>query len=379
MELLYSFMNGGSERLGAWIASDLVNSGWPVSVCATHTTDGPIRDWLAGQGVDAVGMRADDLSRIGRRWNLYRLIRSRRIEVLHVQHFSILALCYWPARLAGVRRIVVTEHNEKRIYTDSRMVRRSKYYGARADMVTVIHEGIRRYLVDELGLPGNRVRTILNGVDTCRFAPASRAPSIRRELGADPGEILVGSVARLHPAKDQGTLLRAFGRVCHTLNEPVKLVLVGDGEERERLYRLSSDLGVSERVHFTGDRTDIERVMPQLDVFVLSSQTEGVPLVLLEAMACGVPCISTDVGGIAELVDAGGGRIVPPKDTEALAAEIAGFVQAPDLRGEVGARARDATVSKFQLSNTLAAYREILRDSSDGQSGVDSRVVVSGN
>lgn len=362
MGLLYSFINGGSERLGALIAHHLAAEGWPIEICATHTLDGPVRSWLERRGVPAFGMQSGADSRIGRRWRLYRLLRRRRIEVLHVQHFSMLALCYWPARLAGVRRIVVTEHNEQLIQTNPRMIRRSRFYGTRADLVTVIHDGIRRYLVDELGIPETQVQTIRNGVDTERFAPAERDPAIRGEFGAGPDELLVGSVGRLHPDKNQRALLHGLERVRRQASTAasIRLVLIGDGDEREPLERLCAQLGLSDVVCFAGDRDDVERMVPQLDAFVLPSMTEGVPLVLLEAMACGVPCVATRVGGVPELFAGGGGRLVEPDDADALAAELAELANDAGARERLGARAREIATSRHELVDMLATYRRAL-------------------
>ncbi|MEX2575831.1 MAG: glycosyltransferase [Halofilum sp. (in: g-proteobacteria)] len=362
MAVLYSFMNGGSERLGAAIAHYLAAEGWPVEVLATHTADGPVRRWLHDNGVPAFGMDASSESALGRRWRVFRLMRSRRIEVLHVQHFSMLALCYWPARLAGVRRIVVTEHNEQLVEVDRRTIRRSRYYGARVDLITVIHNGIRRYLVDRLRIPDAQIRTIRNGVDTERFAPAVADPAVRASLGAAEGEVLIGTVGRLHPDKNQRALLEAlqYLRMEYAPSHPVKLVLIGNGDEREALEHLCARLGLSEQVQFAGDRDDIERVMPQLDLFVLPSRTEGVPLVLLEAMACGIPCVATRVGGVPELFAAGGGRLVEPGDPRELAAVLAEFVADPQAWRQLGARARAVATERHDRGGMLTAYREAL-------------------
>ena len=361
MQMLYSFVNGGSERLGALIASDLASGGWPLDVGATDIPDGPVRSWLVSKGISTIGFDRN-LGRIGRRWKLYRHLRSRRIEVLHVQHFSMLALCYWPARLARVRRIVVTEHNEEPLRIDDRLWRTSRYYGSRADLVTVIHEGLRRYLVDELGLPPDRVRTIPNGVDTTKFRPAPRDARIRAGLGAGPGDLLVGSVGRLHPFKDQRTLLHAAAQLRRNESAAARLrfVLVGDGQERENLERLCSELGIADMVHFAGDRQDIDRIMPQFDAFVLPSRTEGVPLVLLEAMACGVPCVATSVGGIPELLQDGGGRTVPPGAPEAMASTLASLVRDTGMLRAIGSRGREIATARHDITEMLASYREAL-------------------
>lgn len=360
--VLYSFENGGSERLGGWLALQLHDEGWPIEVCATHSADGPVRTWLEQAGIPAVGIDIESRSRIDRRWQIHWLMRSRRIELMHVQHVPMLALCYWPARLAGVGRIVVTEHTDEQMRSSARVASMGRRYGRRADLATVVHEGLRRYMVGELGVPPSRVRTIPNGVDTARFRPAAVDAGVRAELGAGPDDLLLGTVARLHPDKDHATLLHAFARLrADAPSLPVRLALVGDGPERAPLERLARELEITERVCFAGDREDVARIVPQLDAFVLSSCTEGVPLVLIEAMASGVPCVSTAVGGIADLLADGAGETVPPREPHALARALAALASDPARRAETGARARRTAVERHDFARVVDDYRQALR------------------
>lgn len=360
METLYSFVNGGSERIGSLLAAQFAEAGWPVEVCATHSAHGPSADWLQQVGVPTHGLDVDTLSRVGRRWRIYRLLRERQIDILHVQHFSILALCYWPARLAGVRRIVVTEHAEKLLHRTPKAERLARQYAQRADLVTVIHGGLRSRLVDHMGVAPERVRLIPNGIDHHRFQPAPPDAKCRRELGDKDNELLVGCVARLHEAKDHASLLRSLAALPQSTAHSVRLALIGDGEERHNLEQLARELRIDDRVHFLGDRDDVERLLPQLDLFVLPSKTEGVPLVLLEAMACGVPCIATSVGGVPELLDDDAGVLVPAECPEELSSALHQLLEDGERRQELARRGHTRVTSRYTLSEMVSSYADAL-------------------
>lgn len=359
VEVLYSFANGGSERIGSLLASQLAQAGWSIEVCATHSAHGPVADWLDEGGVAAHGLDVDAASRIGRRWRIYEFLRRKRPDVLHVQHFSILALCYWPARLAGIPRIVVTEHAENLLKRTPKEKRIAARYAARADLITVIHNGLRSHLVERMGVPKERVQIIPNGIDHRRFQPGADHTGLRRELAASSDERVIGCVARLNAAKDHATLFRALAALPAG-TAPVRLALIGDGEERENLEELARRLGLEHRVRFLGDRTDVEKLLPQLDAFVLPSKTEGVPLVLLEAMACKVPCIATAVGGVPELLEDSAGVLVPPQQPAALADALRQLLEDDNHRHELAARGHERATGRFSLENMVTSYADAL-------------------
>src|SRR5690606_6753438 len=136
--------------------------GIPVSVCATHGESGPVSAALEAAGIPCLPLQAGGGGRIGRGWRLFRHLRDRRTAVLHVHHFNMLAIAYWPARLAGVRRIVVTEHTDYELQRSRRARSVARRYGRRADAVTAVHGGLAAILVDDVGLPEDLVHVIPN-------------------------------------------------------------------------------------------------------------------------------------------------------------------------------------------------------------------------
>lgn len=361
LEVLYSFDSGGSERIGAVLAEGLAAHGWDVTVAATHSADGPMRRALQSSGLVCCGLDIEQRGRIGRRWAVFRLCRRLKPDVLHAQHIPMLLLCFWPAWLAGVRRFVVTEHTDFELRARPRLRATLRRYACRLARITVIHDGLARYLVDAVGIPSQRVRVIVNGVDSERFAPGPGDAALRQALGAAGDSVVIGCVARLHPDKDHATLVRAFAAMRHK-NPDIRahLALIGEGESRGEIEALVEDLGMAGCVTLLGDRADIDRLMPQLDVIALASRTEGLPMVLLEAMACGVPCIATAVGGIPALLAEAGGELVEPGDAPALCAGLTRLCTDEAYRRRLGTAARECVLAGYRQADMIDAYRDEL-------------------
>jgi glycosyltransferase involved in cell wall biosynthesis len=195
-------------------------------------------------------------------------------------------------------------------------------------------------------------------VDTERFGRASRATA-RAALGLLPTDLVVGTAGRLVPVKDQRTRVEAIGRLSRP-DRPVILLVAGDGPLREVLTDQAAALGISAEVRLLGHRTDPEQVMAALDVFVLSSVSEGMSNTILEAMATGLPVVATRVGGANELVQEGvTGHLVPPRDPTALAVAIEHLLQSPDTRAALGAAARHRVAHEFSLGAMIRSYDDL--------------------
>ena len=203
-----------------------------------------------------------------------------------------------------------------------------------------------------------------NGFDLEGYFPDSLARrNFRRETGIDAGERVIGMVARYDPVKDHEGLLMAFGKVS-AVRPDCRLVLCGQGVEARNniLQRQTEMLALEGRVLLLGPRSDIAQVMNGIDVHVLSSSTEGFPNVLGEAMACGTPCVATDVGDSREIVG-DTGWLVAPGDPAALArAMLEAIAETAEQRASRGERCRRRIAERFEIGAVSKRYEELWRE-----------------
>lgn len=227
------------------------------------------------------------------------------------------------------------------------------------------------------GWSAGKVTVLANAVDPQRFRPleASAREKLRLALSTElfgalpPGRlVLVGSAGGLRPVKNFSLLVRAVStfardRVSPREDPVVRVVIFGEGEERDSLERLARELGVESFLALPGRRDDLESVFPLLDIFALPSLTEGVPLALLEAMSSGVACVASEVGGVGE-VAAGVCLLVAPGDERGLVRALQEFVLHEDTRLEIGRKARVRILERHNVdiwgSRILDVYREAL-------------------
>ncbi|CAL1239097.1 glycosyltransferase [Candidatus Methylocalor cossyra] len=213
-----------------------------------------------------------------------------------------------------------------------------------------------------LGFRDRCRRIIPNGFDGTAFRPDPEARRrFRSGIGVGEQDLLIGSVARFHPMKDHGNLLRALTRLKHT-EQRLRLVLAGPGMEKSNgeLKAMVDAHGLSGQTLFLGERQEVADILAGLDILCLSSSHgEAFPLVVGEAMAAGLPCVVTNVGDAAWLVG-DTGRVVPARDSEALASALAALIErGPAARRALGAAARVRVLTHFSLAATVGAYQDL--------------------
>jgi glycosyltransferase involved in cell wall biosynthesis len=225
----------------------------------------------------------------------------------------------------------------------------------RADFVACVSQDLLEGLARS-GLPRERMRVIRNAVPLAEpLTPSARA-SIDRELRLDGGSV-VSMVGRLVPQKAPQRFVEAAARIAADYPECAFLV-VGHGPLRPTLDQLSRRLGVAGKFRFTGMREDARQLIARSDVVAFSSEWEGMPVVALEALAAGVPVVSTDVEGARELLSDGPGVVVP-RAAEPLADAIAELLRTPSRRAEMGRIGRARIAADYSVTGMVAAYREL--------------------
>jgi glycosyltransferase involved in cell wall biosynthesis len=213
----------------------------------------------------------------------------------------------------------------------------------------------------DLGVPAESCRLLANGVDEqmfCRRHPAAEAP-LRRRLGVPGGRWVIGAAGRLGPEKGLDLLIRAV-HMLGARDLDVELWIAGTGEEEGRLRALCRDLGLTDRVRLLGFVADTVEFFDALDVFVLSSRREGLPNVLLEAMAMGVPVVATNIAGVPAAVrDGENGLLCAPGDVAALAERIERLLAHSTLRSALADAGRRTIEERFRFAARVAAEKEI--------------------
>lgn len=273
-------------------------------------------------------------------------VRPRPL-IVHTFHGHVLEGYFGPAKAAVYRRL------------EREMARFS-------DVLIGVSEATVDDLV-RLGVaPREKFRVIPLGTDLRRFAELDREKdrrSLRGELGVSENETLLLFVGRLVPIKRLDVLLNAVPRAVEH-GAAVRLAIVGDGEVRAELEELAAELGIRDKVHFLGYRRDLPRIAAAADVAVLSSDNEGTPVSLIEAAASGLPAVATAVGGVPKVVNEEVGIVVPPRDPEAFGRAVARLANAPELRREMGERARPEALRRYSdqrlLGNVRSLYTELL-------------------
>jgi glycosyltransferase involved in cell wall biosynthesis len=251
------------------------------------------------------------------------------------------------------------------VYTKKNMGWGSRAWFVRSLMATRIaaqNSDMTRKFFAKSWLRG-KVRPLARGVDVAKFQPeGERRLRLRESLGLSNGMIAVGCVAHLVPVKGHQTLIEAIARV-----PAARLLIAGDpldADYHAALVARCAVLGVTDRVHFLGEVKDVPAFLVELDVFVLPTwakwRMEGCPVALLEAMACGLPCIATDIPGSRDLVEQGrSGWIVPPEDPDAMANALRELAGSPERRRSLGEEARERVVGLFSIEKEVAAHEAL--------------------
>ena len=354
-----NFVAGGAERHLLELWSRLDRGGFDVAI-ACFRREGQFLDEVLALGWPvhdlAVGRRLASVSGLFGLLRLCRLILDFRPHVVHGYLFGPNLYAALAGRLTGVPAVVIAKRNVDAFETP-RQVAVQRLSHRLATHVTAVSHAVAETAV-ALGAARERVTVIPNGVDLSRFVPS---PPDRSRIGLNGTGVVVGSVGCLAPRKDHATLLEALallaGRGCH-----FRAVLVGEGPERPGLEARARDLGLEGRVGFLGERNDVERLLPGMDVFVLSSREEGIPNALLEAMAAGRPSVATDVGGTSEVMTGGEtGWLVPPGSPELLAGALEDAIARPDEARRRGEAARQRAFESFGIDRMVRRHEEFYR------------------
>ncbi|HYC85445.1 MAG TPA: glycosyltransferase family 4 protein, partial [Chryseosolibacter sp.] len=318
-------------------AKNIPHIGLPFTNTLDVRTAWAIRNYCRKAGVDIVHMHSAKSHGIAvlsaALGNKTPLILSRRVDFIPKSN----ALTRWRYYHKSIRKIVGVSHK--------------------------ITEIMRAYTGD-----AEKCVTVHSGIDPAKFERETDRGVLKREYGIAPGTVVIGNTAALEHHKDYPTFIDAIAKLVK-MNLPVRAFAIGDGSLKNELMRVVQERSLDQHIIFTGFRKDIVRILPGLDVFLITSETEGLGTSILDAFAAGVPVVATNAGGIPEMVEHRiTGMLCRVKDSDCLANAVAELVANAHLRAELTGEAK-RKLHEFTKSNTarktLEIYNEVLNQRTD--------------
>jgi glycosyltransferase involved in cell wall biosynthesis len=343
---------GGAEQVVVNLAASQARNGNIVWVVCLRDLGGQTVDLLTLEraGVQIVPLHKPPGLHFGTLRRLYGFLKAQRIDILHahnhlVQHYAAVS-----ARLAGTV-CLNTLHGTASVQSSAAWTKALFWASCLlSKKVVSVCAGVEAVLKGAFHLPARKLSVVDNGIDLTAFLRISRI--------ADRRPTTFGTIARLEAVKDHRTLLRAFGLLRRD-HPYIRLRLLGDGSLRKELEGLAFELQVADAVSFEGFSLDTAGFLTGIDVYVISSRSEGLPLTLLEAMGAGLPIVATSVGEIPTIVsDSGCGWLCPPASPEALRDSMRAALVATDTQ-EIGAKGRKFAMARYSADRMAADYAQI--------------------
>lgn len=352
---------GGAETIFLNLVAGLESTRWS-SVAVL-----PVKDWLwhslESHGVTPVHLPSDGAFDVGYLRRLTRIAKQSGADLIQTHLFSSAVYGTMAARLLGLP-VVCTHHGQTDVVSSgsyrgikSRIVRRKRNR----------HVFVSRRL--QLSFEQSRVvdhahaRVIHNGIDCDLFRPL-RCDDVRQELGVRPEDILIGAVGNMRGPKDYPNFLRAAALLAQR-SPRYRFLIAGAADDpiRSELKALEQELGLSDRLIIAGFRDDVERVMNALDIYVLSSASEGFSLTTVQAMACGLPVVATRCGGPEEIVIEGEtGYLVPTHAPAELANAVHTLAMDEHVRASFGAAGRERALRSFSIDSMIGGYSDLYEE-----------------
>ncbi|MBN1893813.1 glycosyltransferase [bacterium] len=360
LQLVEGFNLGGAEKKLLELVRVMDPLRFKTVVCSLGLGD-RLRsefDRLKRRGIEVTVLRRSGRMDLGLLLRLVRLIRKQRIDVIMTTLFYADVMGPIAGRLAGVKGIFSWETISAPEWLIRRRLWPYRAFIRLADGVVSVSQATADWLHTKRGVPLNKIRVIPYGVDLNLFA-ARNAGTVRKRLGLRRRDVVVGMVGRLHPQKGHRYLIQAAPAIVKK-NPAVRFLLIGDGELRQELKSQVKALGLEKHFMFLGFRDDVHQLIQAIDIFTLPSLYEGLPNVILEAMAAGKPVVATPADGTRELIETGNtGILVPPKDPPALAAAINRLIGNERLAAAMGRRGLEKIVRDHSLESQVRAFEEL--------------------
>ncbi|MBW2663127.1 MAG: glycosyltransferase [Deltaproteobacteria bacterium] len=339
LHLIQGLEIGGLEIMVVNLLERIDRSQYRPSICC-YDSLGSLTEGLPERGIGVHLLRRKPGIDYFYPFKLARYLKKSKIKILHLHNPTALFYGTLAGKIAGTPCIIYTEHG--RDFSSSIKVKIANSLLCKmVDKIVVVAECGKRYLVKHEGVNEKKIIKIYNGIDSKKFGTRQEVALIRRELGITDDQSVIGMVARLDPIN-------------------AVLLVIGDGSIRTELENMTADLGLQDHVKFLGARSDIPELLSVLDVFVLSSFSEGLSLTLIEACAAARPIVATDVGGNAENVEhESNGLLVPSDQPEVMARAILEILIDEAKARQMGEMGRKKFEKAFTLDAMVKRYEDL--------------------
>lgn len=362
-QLLHSMNVGGAEMLAARIVRQTCDQYRYCFCCLDEL--GTLGEELISQGFPVKVIHRKP----GFDWRcpirIARYLQQHHVDLIHAHQYTpffyalLARVIHWHAP------ILFTEHGRHQPdYPRRKRMVFNRAMLQRRDHVLGVGEAVRQALIVNEGIPPGRAHVLYNGVDLSHYENVTEEQRLdaRRELGVDENDLVIVQVARLDPIKDHGTALRAMELVSHR-HSNVKFRIIGEGPEAENIRSTIEKLRLENCITMMGLRKDVPKLLLGADLFLLSSVSEGIPLTIIEAMGASLSVVSTNAGGVHEVVrPEKTGLLAPIGDHVQLAEQIMKLIERPDLRRQMGQRGHELAHQKFSEPKMLQQYDQLYRE-----------------
>ena len=292
-------------------------------------------------------------------WKLSRFLKTHKVDILHTHRSSDHWIGVLAVRLFGLSsqcKIIRTRHNFTKIRNN---YINNKLYKESTDRIIAVAEVIKRRLIDENNISENKIITIHSSIDTEKFKGVFDEKAIRKEFRIAPDTIVLGMIGRLRKHKDYPNMFAALKIIIEKFKN-IKLLIVGDGILELQLKNMVQKMELSNHVIFAGKREDILEILSGIDIFALSSSVEGSPAVIKEALIMEKPVISTNAGGIPEIIQNGiTGVLVSSHNPEALAEAVLNIINNRDKALEMARKGKQVIINEFSETRLAELTAEV--------------------
>jgi|GEM_PF-1246273 len=356
--IVQSFDMGGIEKLVFDLIEKSLHGKFHYTVICIDDK-GRLASMLEEKGVEVVALNKTSGIDISLIFRLARLFKERNIKVVHNHNLGPAFYGGLAARIAGIPAVIYSGHGiDPKMGIKRKILQRFSFM--LQDRIVAVSEKALHFMIERESVPADKTIFIENGIDLNPFKlKVADRDAVLKKYKLPHTENMIGIIARLHKVKDIPTLIDAFRMIAQERDDTC-LVIVGEGEERHPLEKKVGDAGLSDKVFFLGEQTQISELLAIFSVFVLSSVSESSPISIMEAMAAGLPVVATNVGGNAKLVTSGsGGFIVEPRDAASMKDAILKIIENKGLAVKMGECNKKIVFSKYNIENTLRKYEDL--------------------